>query len=885
MPGHRRKPDRYGRTPLTDACEEGDYERASSLLVEYPEDLDTPDAAGNTPLQCASLNGHDDIVQLLLKHKCNVNCKNDLGDSPLLDAVENGHLEVVKLLLDAGVDPRARNRSGEEPIMKINEKEDNANEIRTLLMNARAQYAQAQPSAANQTQQADRHDWASRRPAGRVRGNRTGHNQLYTPFTVAGLRNAAANGDLQTVGNIVSVLEQGSDDAQSLLNAAKGGHDEILQILLAVGNANPDPPPLRGAGEYSTPMLAAIGGDNMKVIELLLGNVDEGRFDPTRTFADKNDKDRKRTYYEIAEDRKGPLWREEVKVLKEACDKFKAKKGDQPSPRSSSQTAARSHKKRGSVSERSADARRKKGDVDTGPKKETESSSPVRRATGRSKKDASENGDHQASKHHDDASSRATESDRAVSPAGSEPTKPRRKLISGKDLRGDKEKMRPSSSAPPDVMPTKQSEDKQGQSTEKKGPPRTDSKHAHDLFGDKPKHAKRDESSDRASSIRGESPIKRPRSTTPSSETNDKPLRSGGEYLGTSKRRRLETDVKLPRPSENVRSSSPEQRRGSLKQDTLMLRQSTSKDQSSDARRSKDNGAESKRSASADGRAVGRSTPMEPPARKDDKSGAADSRPSSRSSPGVERKQLPSADEIAARKKVQREAKEARDKAEAEREAKIKQEQEAAELEAQEKAKRDKAAQEKAEAEAKAKREEEELLAKQRAEENRRREEEDRAALEAQEKRRLEEQAERDKREAEERERARLEDIEAKKRAEEDRKRAVEEQQRLQREEAEKKRAAQRAERLRIHQEQEAARLAKLPRLLRWFDSVPNPASAEIARMFRLIQGVRYDTIRPEASGSPDAREQWLLNTHACLLLGEKDLQLSRCKLLILFRF
>ncbi|KAK4123782.1 hypothetical protein N657DRAFT_573629 [Parathielavia appendiculata] len=42
------------------------------------------------------------------------------------------------------------------------------------------------------------------------------------------------------------------------------------------------------------------------------------------------------------------------------------------------------------------------------------------------------------------------------------------------------------------------------------------------------------------------------------------------------------------------------------------------------------------------------------------------------------------------------------------------------------------------------------------------------------------------------------------------------------------------------------------------------------------MQGVRYDCINPEANGTRDGREQWLLNTQVALLLGEKDLELSR---------
>ncbi|KFY07330.1 hypothetical protein V491_08538, partial [Pseudogymnoascus sp. VKM F-3775] len=134
--------------------------------------------------------------------------------------------------------------------------------------------------------------------------------------------------------------------------------------------------------------------------------------------------------------------------------------------------------------------------------------------------------------------------------------------------------------------------------------------------------------------------------------------------------------------------------------------------------------------------------------------------------------------------------------------------------------------------------------------------------------------------EAELQEQQRREEAEAQRRAEEERKQKLEEQQRMQREEAERRRAAhiaeQRAERLRLMKEKEAARLARLPPLLRWFDSLACPATSEVAVKFKLMQGVRYDTIVPEAAGKPDGREQWLLNTHAALLLGEKDLQLSR---------
>jgi hypothetical protein len=163
-----------------------------------------------------------------------------------------------------------------------------------------------------------------------------------------------------------------------------------------------------------------------------------------------------------------------------------------------------------------------------------------------------------------------------------------------------------------------------------------------------------------------------------------------------------------------------------------------------------------------------------------------------------------------------------------------------------------------------------------------------RVEQEAKEKLAREEAAKRQQEREEELKRKEQERREELRRADEEKRRLFEEQLRLQREEQERRKAErdaarlaeQRAERRRREAEREAARLAKLPPLLRWFDGYPQPITPEFASEFRVMQGVRYDTIRPDATGSPDGREQWLLNTQIALLLGEKDLQLSRCKLI-----
>ncbi|KAI0538723.1 hypothetical protein GGR58DRAFT_467145 [Xylaria digitata] len=132
--------DGHGQTLFMKACAKGEYEMAKKRLAKSPEDLDFADDAGNTPLQIASLNGHEDIVQLLIESGCNLDCRNIDKETPLLDAVENGHIGVVKLLLKAGVDPREANAEGHEPLEMIPDDLDNAEEIRAALREAKERW-------------------------------------------------------------------------------------------------------------------------------------------------------------------------------------------------------------------------------------------------------------------------------------------------------------------------------------------------------------------------------------------------------------------------------------------------------------------------------------------------------------------------------------------------------------------------------------------------------------------------------------------------------------------------------------------------------------------------------------------------------------------------
>ena len=335
---HKKNRDRSGRTLLARACAQ-DADEALRWLKERPQDIDVPDNAGNTPLQIAALEGDVEVVQLLLNAGCDTTSKNIDKDTPLIDAVENGHLEVVRLLLKAGLDPRQKNAKGQEPLELIPADDEEAEDIRDALLASKKE----KESLRRPSEDHHRHSTGSRDvevsstgasgasptrspppPAPGVR-RRTARSQptddalLWVNPTPERLRDAAGKGDLTIVDHILKMRPK--VDTEAVLAAARGGHDGVLNLMMAIGNLDADPEPLR-SGEYkpaySTPMLAAIGRGNIGVIQLLLN---QPGFDPTRRrFRDL-------TYYEISKERQGSEWQEEYDILREAYENYRPNGG------------------------------------------------------------------------------------------------------------------------------------------------------------------------------------------------------------------------------------------------------------------------------------------------------------------------------------------------------------------------------------------------------------------------------------------------------------------------------------------------------------------------------------------------------------------------------
>ncbi|KAL7939027.1 hypothetical protein V8C35DRAFT_95035 [Trichoderma chlorosporum] len=949
MAPHKKHLDAHGQTLLARACARGEYESAKRRLSDRPEDLNVADYAGNTPLQIAAINGCEDIVKLLIDAGCNLDCVNYDKDTPLLDAVDNGHVGVVKLLLDAGVNPRKANVNGEEPIDRVTEDTENGDEIRALLQAAKKRQGERRRTSEDRHSH-DYHDardshapdsprrspaatMSTSRRSGTVRSTKTRNDLLYMPLDDKTLRQAAGRGDEETVARILQVKE-GFDDPESMVAAARGGHDLVIQLLLGLGGASADPPPVKTLqAEFATPMLAAIGQENIKVVELLL---EQQNFDPTRKFKGE-------TYYEIARRRQGSNWKEEEHMLKNAYDDYRRTHKDSaraksPGRRDREREREEKRAKREDAKDDSRPLKRSAASPSREPKKPSAPKTDAprekrrsdsftghggddnsqKRGPGRPRKEdnkASNTSDREASPAptHKVPKPKRTESDATGVSSEGEAVKPRRKLISKGELRDERERQKRGSLASTGSSgakePSSPSEPRHEESVDK---PKLSEK-----YHDRTKALKRDESRDRLS-VSGDNASKRHRNSL----TPDRPSDIDKDD-GPVKRRRLESDNQEKRslPKRPV-SEEAKPRKGSISRDNsskssaLLPRKHREDDPKSNHDERDSKRKDSGRNASGDKSIRVKQEDddvempdadhvKEQPAPRDKRTRETEDEQAKKKE-AAEKEDAIKEEERRRAKHEERKKREAEEARQREEETKKRKEQEERDRKKREEDEARNKHREKAERE---RREAEEATARRREDESRRVEEE-KKKQEQEEKKRREEERKRKEEEKRREEEKKLREEEQKLREEEERlrkeqerkvaeearqlreqeeRRERERQERAQREEVERKRVAREAEQRRLREEEERreeqerlreeeerVRLEKLPPLMQWLCTASNPKTTAVAEKFKYMRAPRFDTIRPEMNNTAEGREQWVLNTHVALLLGEKDLSLSK---------
>ena len=81
------------------------FQSLEDMILQYPEDIDTPDAMDRTPLSWAACRGAERATVLLLANGADPNTVDVQLAGPVSNASDRGHTACVRLLLEAGGDP------------------------------------------------------------------------------------------------------------------------------------------------------------------------------------------------------------------------------------------------------------------------------------------------------------------------------------------------------------------------------------------------------------------------------------------------------------------------------------------------------------------------------------------------------------------------------------------------------------------------------------------------------------------------------------------------------------------------------------------------------------------------------------------------------------
>jgi ankyrin repeat protein len=98
------------------AVRKADVREIKALLDKNPRLARVRDSSGYSPLHWAAIDGHREVVELLLDRGAEVNGRTTFGNTPLHLASRAGRLEAAKLLIDRGADIHASTNTGITPL-------------------------------------------------------------------------------------------------------------------------------------------------------------------------------------------------------------------------------------------------------------------------------------------------------------------------------------------------------------------------------------------------------------------------------------------------------------------------------------------------------------------------------------------------------------------------------------------------------------------------------------------------------------------------------------------------------------------------------------------------------------------------------------------------
>ena len=99
------------------SSEYGEIKKVKEFLKDKNLDINFQDRRGYTALHSSSLNGHIEIVKLLIASRANLNTSDKQGNTPLLGSLIRSQIEIAKLLLENYSEIDSENKSGQSAFL------------------------------------------------------------------------------------------------------------------------------------------------------------------------------------------------------------------------------------------------------------------------------------------------------------------------------------------------------------------------------------------------------------------------------------------------------------------------------------------------------------------------------------------------------------------------------------------------------------------------------------------------------------------------------------------------------------------------------------------------------------------------------------------------
>lgn len=219
-----------GYTPLMEAAREGHEEMVALLLSQGAEINAQTEETSETALTLACCGGFTEVVDFLIKAGADISAG---ANTPLMEAAQEGHLELVKYLIsNAGAEINTATSSGDTALTYAC---DNGHtDVAEVLVSAGANIEQEADGGRTPLMKACRSGHASTVEFLISRGanvNKVSTNCDQTPLSLA-----CSHGHLEVVEILLAhgadPTHRLRDSSTMLIEAAKGGHTNIVQLLI-----------------------------------------------------------------------------------------------------------------------------------------------------------------------------------------------------------------------------------------------------------------------------------------------------------------------------------------------------------------------------------------------------------------------------------------------------------------------------------------------------------------------------------------------------------------------------------------------------------------------------------------------------------------------------